>query len=1336
MNTLNNTTTNSPSGETAPSHSSLSPSSATTPTTSVSPSLSPTETPSGSPSIETTLVSEGSEKDDDCHCDSCHRQLHIVTLKEFQDYFDYYIAEYNNKSQNPNQKITIELEVLDATASSSTSSNSPTKDAFQTLQQRLLYPQEEEQSNWDGAMFPAHMMGTLENRLLDLDDYLLTSTSNNLLPFVQRQAHYGNTTKIMPLDGNTVNMYYRKDLFQQYNISIPRTWEEYNRAAEYFDVATDIRGSCTTFRPECQKNAYWTSLVLSSMTQTMGTQFGFLFDPETGTPNIGPAMEETLRILGEQFQQGYNNNNSSSSSTAASEEDGECENQAFANGECALTYTWENQWLTTMATQDLDIGIAPTPGSSKVLDRTTGQLEQCTPVTCPFGTYYDDIGIVNRAPYSAFGGWAAGISNSTKNAQAMADFFSFLQSQSFQDVLPNDRSTFVHPYQYENTQAVHWINNAGVVSDRALEYTESVKSINSENAVLDLRMPNANQFYLALEEEVHSYFLEHTEDMRQGRAGKLRKQAATRIETRLQNLASEQSGFLQSYHDSLGYSTVPEEAFNYIDEDIRSVAWGLSGLICFASVALIVWTLLFRSNRVMKAFQPFLLIQCAMGVLLMGAAIIPLGFDDKTFSVDTLNMTCMVGPWLYVVGFTIFYSSVYCKIRECRKIFKEPHKYKVLCVAPLSDLKFTMRLLILNGSILAAWTVTDPLKWERNDVEGGKTFPDGTQETYGMCHGHTNGTFAFAVVLFVMNLAILLIGIIRALKCRFLVLEYNELQWLTLSLFPFFECWLIGGPVVALTTERPTLTFATLAFVIAVSSASAGLAIFAPKDWYVRKYRYLETRSRVDTDHTSSAGILVLKHPTFENQKQLDRLQLQLEEAHTCNTELEIEIRGMKDRFREMSTGGDKFAARRNMFRAVVADNFGSPVSTGAKAKVQEDLTAQARDDGLAAIEQFEKVWKMPDEEDETEVDISSVIPGPLESFSPLKTGKALSDMELAETTRNDLGLGRGPLSNDMCDIDEESLTERSAVTEVSELDDPDAIVKKRDFRDLNKMINMDDFKALESKAQLLAQSFKEKLTGSRLVGASAKNTEEKSSPAKAPSVTQEGSEQDSQTDDSMDIVLLESTGQPSGSPVEEDCSSKERSRTNSVEEASSAQSAGEPSGGDDYETYTIELKPETPVSNKAFPSKAIRATSPNGVSSADSPKKGGVSFTSDTLFNASSPTAYNIGEWSAVGGLNAVLTDFSDTSSFSSATSSAFSVSSMEGTTRASSLESTFAKELDSLVARKDWDGVQLAAKSYESFSPDASQALSIEDIKKRKRELEASWRHSVSRSLDSEPI
>merc|ERR1740130_1214405 len=127
---------------------------------------------------------------------------------------------------------------------------------------------------------------------------------------------------------------------------------------------------------------------------------------------------------------------------------------------------------------NITIGVAPTPGSTRVFNRTSGNLESCTPELCPYGLYFDDIGIVNRPSYAAFGGWAGGVSNNspTREQNAMADFFSYISNtaQSLSDVLPNQRSNFVTPYRYSHLQASNW-TDVGYDESTISEYKDTIQ---------------------------------------------------------------------------------------------------------------------------------------------------------------------------------------------------------------------------------------------------------------------------------------------------------------------------------------------------------------------------------------------------------------------------------------------------------------------------------------------------------------------------------------------------------------------------------------------------------------------------------------------------------------------------------------------------------------------------------------------------------------------------------------------------------------------------------------------------------------------------------------------
>jgi hypothetical protein len=171
-------------------------------------------------------------------------------------------------------------------------------------------------------------------------------------------------------------------------------------------------------------------------------------------------------------------------------------------------------------------------------------------------------------------------------------------------------------------------------------------------------------------------------------------------------------------------------------------------------------------------------------------------------------------------------------------------------------------LLIVNGSILAVWTVVDPLQWIREEIYDAPFTPGREPDTFGMCKGEDDYWIIFAALLFAVNMSLSAIAMVQAFKCRCLVLEFNDMQWLPLTLFPFMECWVVGGPILFLTQHEPTHTFIVLTLVITVSSIAALLALFAPKEWYVRKFQdaAVEHKSRV-LSKKSSVGNLVLKHP-------------------------------------------------------------------------------------------------------------------------------------------------------------------------------------------------------------------------------------------------------------------------------------------------------------------------------------------------------------------------------------------------------------------------------------------------------------------------------------------
>lgn len=65
-----------------------------------------------------------------------------------------------------------------------------------------------------------------------------------------------------------------------------------------------LSGSCIGRAPECG-GPYWAQTVLGTMTQVKGTYEGSLLDSSNIQPLLAAAMEETLRLQGEQTKYGH-----------------------------------------------------------------------------------------------------------------------------------------------------------------------------------------------------------------------------------------------------------------------------------------------------------------------------------------------------------------------------------------------------------------------------------------------------------------------------------------------------------------------------------------------------------------------------------------------------------------------------------------------------------------------------------------------------------------------------------------------------------------------------------------------------------------------------------------------------------------------------------------------------------------------------------------------------------------------------------------------------------------------------------------------------------------------
>ncbi|MEM7118356.1 MAG: extracellular solute-binding protein [Chloroflexota bacterium] len=421
---------------------------------------------------------------------------------------------------------------------------------FADLYNKILVDAADANGEFDGYVFAVTWTpdfaapGFLE----DLGPYVANDASlqwDDVTPFFREfSSAFEGTLYTIPLDGDFHQVYYRSDVLDAAGLEPPQTWEDYLAIAEAVhgqdmngDGEADF-GSCIGQTRNGQ--AYWfVHSIASGYLQSQGTGQGGFFNPADMTPLVNSAgFIRALEIYGELTQYGPpDQTNIDVGDTRG----------LWQAGRCALTLDWGDIGPLSIDTENAvpevqsGTGAVVLPGSTEVMDWESGELVACDDTTCPHA-----IDGVNHAPFGAFGGWSAALRASSDAKDATYAFFAYMNAPEQSNVDVTIGSTGFNPYrqsQFLNRQL--WVE-AGMSPEFASNYLGALEAgLNSPNFMLDLRIPNGQQYQQVILDTVVSQYL----------AGEFTAaEAAAEIESQWEALTDElgREEQLAAYRKSLG----------------------------------------------------------------------------------------------------------------------------------------------------------------------------------------------------------------------------------------------------------------------------------------------------------------------------------------------------------------------------------------------------------------------------------------------------------------------------------------------------------------------------------------------------------------------------------------------------------------------------------------------------------------------------------------------------------------------------------------------------------------------------------------------------------------
>lgn len=294
--------------------------------------------------------------------------------------------------------------------------------------------------------------------------------------------------------------------------------------------------------------------------------------------------------------------------------------------------------------------------------------------------------------------------------------------------------------------------------------------------------------------------------------------------------------------DVVSYNLIPLELPPLdVDENLlgnlKYVGYTFFGIIAFAVLLSVCWTVYHRKSIVVRAAQPFFLVIVAVGVLLMSSALVPLSFDDggdPENNSETFNVgVCMSIPWLAFTGFTVTFSALFSKTWRVNRLFGTNNGHVRLQINEKDVLAPFVVLLTCNIAVLLCWTLFNPLTYVRREYDG-TDFWNRVIASYGSCR--SDNAAAYLVPLGLLNFCVLLKACWEAYEARNIEVEFSESKYIGLTIFSLCQGFLTGIPIVTVVRETPEAFYLVLALAVFVICMVVLLLIFLPKYQMRKEY--------------------------------------------------------------------------------------------------------------------------------------------------------------------------------------------------------------------------------------------------------------------------------------------------------------------------------------------------------------------------------------------------------------------------------------------------------------------------------------------------------------------
>lgn len=348
---------------------------------------------------------------------------------------------------------------------------------------------------WNGMLLGGDHIAPVPQWVKDKIDW------DDVLPIYKNSvlSHNGKTYGL-PYDGDCINLYYRKDIFENkeyqekfkkqygYDLTVPKTWDEYKIVAKFFNNWDWDKDGKPEYGNALLRKKGDIAMLEFFATAAAYAKYpddkAYFFDPDTLKPRINneafvKALEDYIELVdyaphGAVNFAGHDVRNN------------------FVTGEVFMAIDWADLGIyaaqNPISTINSDqVGYAQIPGSNEVFNSKTKVWEK----------RYNQVSSIS-------GNWSLFVNKESKNKKLAFEFAAHMASKELTGKLVAISGNAVNPSRYSHfTNAASW-TQSGFSEDSARRYLDEITtSLTNKNVEYDITLPGAGRYYQAIDESVY-----------------------------------------------------------------------------------------------------------------------------------------------------------------------------------------------------------------------------------------------------------------------------------------------------------------------------------------------------------------------------------------------------------------------------------------------------------------------------------------------------------------------------------------------------------------------------------------------------------------------------------------------------------------------------------------------------------------------------------------------------------------------------------------------------------------------------------------------------------------